>query len=268
MIGIDETRARSVRWTQQQDGAPSSATSVWRRSNPWITSIVDLDPTHTGGIIGLAPGRSGACVKDWIALQTGEFRAASPSGTDLATGTTAPPAIASSPPSAAAPSFVLGGPLNYTLAGVIHQWDRKGDRGLTDANTYCCVLRASPTTSRLMVMPGTDAVGAVRGGTLSPNGGDYQPLPANGGLNLVPQAWSPDGKHIAMEGWDPPKTPDRNLHIERHPRFPTGAGHGPARAPARRAIGLLARRHADRLLPLCWCGPRPADRGVAMGRET
>ena len=48
VIGIDETRARSVRWTQQQDGALSSATSVWRRSNPWMTSTVDLDldPTH------------------------------------------------------------------------------------------------------------------------------------------------------------------------------------------------------------------------------
>jgi len=44
-----------------------------------MTSIVDLstsaDRAHPGGVIGLAPGRSGACVKDWIALQTGEFRA-------------------------------------------------------------------------------------------------------------------------------------------------------------------------------------------------
>src|SRR5450631_109592 len=50
MIGIDETRARSVRWFRQETG--------WRRSDPWMTSIVDLDTTHPGGIIGLAPGRS------------------------------------------------------------------------------------------------------------------------------------------------------------------------------------------------------------------
>ena len=66
MIGIDETRARSVRWFRQESG--------WARSDPWMTSIVDLDPTHPGGIIGLAPGRSGACVQAWLALQTKEFR--------------------------------------------------------------------------------------------------------------------------------------------------------------------------------------------------
>ena len=52
MIGIDETRARRVRWLAQD--------AVWRRTDPWMTSIVDLDPAHRGGIIGLAPGRSGA----------------------------------------------------------------------------------------------------------------------------------------------------------------------------------------------------------------
>ena len=68
MIGIDETRARSVRWLREETN--------WRRSDPWMTSIVDLDPTHMGGIIGLAAGRSGACVEGWIALQSKEFRAA------------------------------------------------------------------------------------------------------------------------------------------------------------------------------------------------
>jgi transposase len=66
MIGIDETRARSVRWFLKETG--------WARSDPWMTSIVDLDPTHSGGIIGLVPGRSGACVEAWLALQTKEFR--------------------------------------------------------------------------------------------------------------------------------------------------------------------------------------------------
>ena len=72
MIGIDETRARSVRWIQEG----IEATSTWRRSDPWMTSIVDLDRSHPGGIIGLAAGRSGACVEGWIALQSEEFRAA------------------------------------------------------------------------------------------------------------------------------------------------------------------------------------------------
>jgi len=66
MIGIDETRARSVRWLLEEIG--------WRRSDPWMTSIVDLDPTHPGGIIGLAPGRTGACVEAWLGLQPKAFR--------------------------------------------------------------------------------------------------------------------------------------------------------------------------------------------------
>ncbi len=55
---VHRIRARSVRWIQ--DGIEQTAT--WRSSDPWMTSIVDLDPTHPGGIIGLAAGRSGACV--------------------------------------------------------------------------------------------------------------------------------------------------------------------------------------------------------------
>ena len=72
MIGIDETRARSVRWIQE--GAEKTVT--WRRSDPWMTSIVDLDRGHPGGIIGLAAGRSGGRVESWIALQSMEIRAA------------------------------------------------------------------------------------------------------------------------------------------------------------------------------------------------
>ena len=43
-----------------------------------MTSIVDLDSAHPAGIIGFAPGGSGACVEAcveaWMALQTKEFR--------------------------------------------------------------------------------------------------------------------------------------------------------------------------------------------------
>jgi hypothetical protein len=66
MIGIYETRARSVRWLLAESG--------WRRSDSWMTSIVELDLTHRSGVLGLAPGRSGACVEDWWPLQTSDFR--------------------------------------------------------------------------------------------------------------------------------------------------------------------------------------------------
>jgi transposase len=63
---VDETRARSVRWLLAEAG--------WRRSDPWMTSFVDLDPAHPGGLLGLAPGRSGASVRGWLDLQSEQFR--------------------------------------------------------------------------------------------------------------------------------------------------------------------------------------------------
>ena len=66
VLGIDETRARSVRWVLAEAG--------WYRSDPWLTSFVDADTTSPGRMLGLAPGRSGACVKDWINEQSSAFR--------------------------------------------------------------------------------------------------------------------------------------------------------------------------------------------------
>ena len=66
-LGIDETRVRRVRWLLEEAG--------WRRCDPWMTSFVDLDPGRPGGLLGLAPGRSGASVRGWLGLQSTEFRA-------------------------------------------------------------------------------------------------------------------------------------------------------------------------------------------------
>ena len=68
VLGIDETRARRVRWILETAG--------WRRSDPWLTSFVDADPIRPGPLLGLAPGRSGACVRGWLAAQTETFRQA------------------------------------------------------------------------------------------------------------------------------------------------------------------------------------------------
>ncbi len=40
-----------------------------------MTSFVNADPHAPGRLLGLAPGRTGACVKGWLAAQTPEFRA-------------------------------------------------------------------------------------------------------------------------------------------------------------------------------------------------
>ena len=65
-LGVDETRVRRVRWLLEESG--------WRRSDPWMTSFVDLDPAHPGGLLGLAPGRSGAAVTGWLDRQSSTFR--------------------------------------------------------------------------------------------------------------------------------------------------------------------------------------------------
>jgi transposase len=65
-LGIDETRFRSVRWLL--DGI------TWKRSDPWLTSFVDCSTDGPGSLLGLAPGRTGGCVRDWLAEQTPAFR--------------------------------------------------------------------------------------------------------------------------------------------------------------------------------------------------
>jgi transposase len=68
MLGLDETRARSARWTWvDSDG--------WRLSNPWMTSFVDLDTGRPGWLLGLVPGRSGAAVASWLAARDPAWRA-------------------------------------------------------------------------------------------------------------------------------------------------------------------------------------------------
>jgi transposase len=66
VLGIDETRFRSVRWLL--DGI------TWRRSDPWMTSFVDCTPGHRGPLLGLAPGRTGGCVREWLGEQSEAFR--------------------------------------------------------------------------------------------------------------------------------------------------------------------------------------------------
>ena len=78
------------------------------------------------------------------------------------------------------------------------------DRQLVhEEGAYCCADRISPDRSRILAMPGTDDTGSVRGGTLALDGSNFELLPRpDETLNLVPQAWSPDGARIAFEGWD------------------------------------------------------------------
>jgi len=67
-LGLDETRARSLRWAFDPDIAK------WRLSDPWMTSFVDLDTDRPGWLLGLVPGRSGAAVTGWLSERDQAWR--------------------------------------------------------------------------------------------------------------------------------------------------------------------------------------------------
>jgi Transposase len=63
---MDETRFRSVRWILDE--------ITWKRSDPWLTSFVDCSRDGPGSLLGLAPGRTGGCMREWLGEQSEEFR--------------------------------------------------------------------------------------------------------------------------------------------------------------------------------------------------
>ena len=67
-LGLDETRARSLRWAFDPE------IGRWRLSDPWMTSFVDLDTGQPGWLLGLTPGRSGAAVTGWLGARDQAWR--------------------------------------------------------------------------------------------------------------------------------------------------------------------------------------------------
>jgi len=77
------------------------------------------------------------------------------------------------------------------------------ERRVTEPGSYCCLVRVSPDRRRILVMPGGDIQPPLTGGTIDFTGENFKRLPlTDPTLNLIPQAWSPDGRRIAFEGWD------------------------------------------------------------------
>jgi Tol biopolymer transport system component len=77
------------------------------------------------------------------------------------------------------------------------------ERQLTQAGEYCCNNRISPDRSQIMVMPGGPLRTPITGGLLGIDGTGFTLIHLDDpSLNLVPQAWSPDGTSIAFDGWD------------------------------------------------------------------
>ena len=65
MVGIDEHRFRSVRWFKEP------GTQAWKRYEPWMTTIVDLD---TGQVFGVVDGRDSKGVGEWLMARPLDWR--------------------------------------------------------------------------------------------------------------------------------------------------------------------------------------------------
>ena len=80
--------------------------------------------------------------------------------------------------------------------------DGTEERQLTQPGEYGGINRVSPDRSQIMVIPEGQLPTPVTGGLLTIDDTEFTLLHLNDPtLNLVPQAWSPDGKRLAFEGW-------------------------------------------------------------------
>ena len=81
--------------------------------------------------------------------------------------------------------------------------DGTDERQLTQPGEYGGVNRISPDRSQILVIPEGQPPTPITGGLLIIDGTDFTLLHLNDPtLNLVPQAWSPDGTRMAFDGWD------------------------------------------------------------------
>jgi transposase len=63
-LGVDEHRYRAVRFFRDETGG-------WRRSEPWMTTLVDTD---TGRVLGVVDGRDSAGVGAWLEARSQSWR--------------------------------------------------------------------------------------------------------------------------------------------------------------------------------------------------
>jgi Tol biopolymer transport system component len=94
--------------------------------------------------------------------------------------------------------------------------DGQHEQRLTDPGQYG-LTRLSPDHQRILVMTGADPQPTpVTGGTINIDGSGFKRLRlTNPKLNLVPQAWSPDGTRIAFEGWVDGSAADTGVYTAR-----------------------------------------------------
>ena len=119
-----------------------------------------------------------------------------------------------SPSTSEAPTFAppeLEGRIVFTRAGgrfadetiFIANADGTDERQLTELGAACCPS-VSPDGTRILIMTEDQPPdGPMTGATIGIDGGGLERLTlTDPTLNLVPQAWSPDGTRIVYEGWD------------------------------------------------------------------
>lgn len=129
-----------------------------------------------------------------------------------------PPVVASTRP---IPRVVLPGHILFNRTrdpdvSNIYLYYAGHEKQVTAPGSYSGI-RVSPNHRLILVGPSDDAT-PVTGGTIDLNGKHYKRLKLHDPtLNLVNQAWSPDGARIAFEGWDDSAPSRTGVYTARYP---------------------------------------------------
>jgi WD40-like Beta Propeller Repeat len=107
----------------------------------------------------------------------------------------------------------VSGPDEETIYLATPGGNREVEQRLTKPCAYG-LGRLAPDHEKILVMPGGDIPPPITGGMIKLAGGGFKRLQLHDRtLNLLPSAWSPNGQHIAFEGWDDSKPSRTGVYI-------------------------------------------------------
>lgn len=126
------------------------------------------------------------------------------------------PAVESPRPGLVLPGRVVFDRCRHGDVSNIYLYSAGREKQVTEPGGYSG-SRVSPNHRLIQVGPSDDTT-PITGGTIDLNGHNYKRLTLHDPtLNLVPDAWSPDGSRLAFEGWDDSAPSRTGVYTARYP---------------------------------------------------